>query len=470
MASKFDAERLYGLLYPAAAEEAAVPPEALALPGPALIEAVSFEMDTKWTDAAWLRQRFEAMNTDVTASDKKNSYAFSRRSNEGPPPPTRRTTTPALPTVVVAGKKKKEDSAVAGGKSLVLQGQQTASSLRASAQKLRMDRLSSQKCGRKERRRAQAAYELRQKLMEVPAMRSGMRRLGAAAALFEPTGAYAAALDGESMTPTALSDFLYVHFQLHLTPEELGCVFWWLDVNGDGRIDAAEFLCEFWKFAEVERKRRSAETRDRLATTDWKRRMRYEATIRRFGGTPTSPEQDIIEGKLSLVDVRGKAFTPSHLEGAVASLRKAAFDFDAHSAYGLRLRDLFQGKKPLSPATLAAMIRRLFHVTLAPEHLVALVGAHPSPDTPGLCDGNHFYRTFAKLGRDERQRRQQAKRRANEAKAKRFTNRSETFLQAATREAHVVYPDLAALQKTTNDDDNDHYHIKRTASLGQLSI
>lgn len=266
---------------------------------------------------------------------------------------------------------------------------------RAARQLEYMNKLTARFYAKKERRRATAAQLQRHALIDYEPMRSAIRRLGYVATTFKPgsfSGTYERALNSAVMTPTLLDQFLRQNFELALTPAELGCVIRWMDVDGDGAIDATEFLREFWKFGVVEHMRAS-----RVRNCDKLRAAQNENCLRttwlaRFA----SPKPVVVSESYTLED----------LATAEEALANAAADCENQSIYDRAVRDIFDGP-PISPPEFADIIWRNWSVRLTPAQVAAIYATH-DVSCDGVIDGNGFYRFFAALGRRERARRARA--------------------------------------------------------------
>ena len=129
------------------------------------------------------------------------------------------------------------------------------------------------------------ALHERHMLVSYAPMVASFRKLGEAAITFKSGGAdggYERALNGEIMSPTRFDIFLRQVFNLALNPEELGAVLRWMDADGNGFIDATEFLREFWKFGKLEHMRRDADAARRKRLTDQRARAHRADWMTRF--------------------------------------------------------------------------------------------------------------------------------------------------------------------------------------------
>mmetsp|Transcript_12035 Transcript_12035/g.38338 ORF Transcript_12035/g.38338 Transcript_12035/m.38338 type:complete len:364 (+) Transcript_12035:2-1093(+) len=265
-------------------------------------------------------------------------------------------------------------------------------SAKAARQLAHMNRLKSKHYAKTEIRRATAAQLQRHALIDYEAMRSAIRRLGRVATLFKPgsfSGTYERALNSEVMSPTLLDTFLRQNFDLKLTPAELGCVVRWMDVNGDGAVDATEFLREFWKFGLVEHIRAKEARRREHLRAEHRERGLSATLLARFA----SPKPAVVSD----------TYTVRDLAAAEDALATAAADFDNDSFLSRSIRDVFDGP-PMSASELADIVRKHWSVRLTPTQIAAIMATY-DVDQNGVVDGHEFYRFFTVLGRRERARR-----------------------------------------------------------------
>lgn len=290
---------------------------------------------------------------------------------------------------------------------------------------------------------AEACARRRSALLEHAAMRTAIRTLGYAAVMFKrgsTCGTYDQALDSEVMTPTMLDTFLRHNFDVKLTPEELGCVVRWMDANADGRIDATEFLREFWKFGVVEHKRaKEARKKDRAKVE--RRHAVLQATwLARFK-SPT------------LLQV-SDTYTEGDVADAEHALAQAAAVFD-DTEHARSVRAAFEGA-PLTPADLADIIRVNWNLRLSPAQVAALVATFDVHQN-GLIDGTDFYRFFMALGRRERARRAQDadldRIRREKLALKRQQHAWDVFGGGHPRQAKIVWPETASTSLRGGQDD-----------------
>ncbi|KAJ8601253.1 hypothetical protein CTAYLR_003264 [Chrysophaeum taylorii] len=404
----YSASELYEILYPAPAKSATpqAMPRRAAHKAPTLRpSASSVELDEKWTDLQWLTNQLHSMELRIESEARrpeqpsKLPLATPKRGTEAPP------------------------------------DEHPVVSAKAARQQAYMERLTARHYGKRERRRATAARLQRHALVEHDATQTAIHKLGYAAAMFKPgsfSGTYERALNSEVMTPTMLDDFLRRNFDVKLTPAELGCVVRFMDVNGDGCVDATEFLREFWKFGMVEH-RRAKEARLREKQRAERRDAALRATaLARFA----SPRPVTV----------AETYTVEDLAQAEDSLANAAADFDNDSVYAHNIRQLFDGP-PMTAAELADTIRRVWHVCLTSSQIAAIMATY-DVDQNGVVDGTEFYHFFTALGRRERARRLRV---ANLDKARR-RHRADVFqrrVQAtygSVRHAKIEWPETVKVK------------------------
>ena len=202
----------------------------------------------------------------------------------------------------------------------------------------------------------------------------------------------------------------------------------WMDADGNGSIDATEFLREFWKFGKLEHMRRDAESRRRARAVARKARAHKADWMTRF--THVTPATVT------------PTFTTSDFEDAERVMANEAADHDTGSIHARWVREVFEGA-PMTAADFAEALRRNFHVTLTPPQLAALVGTYDD-DGNGLVDGAEFYRYFVRLGRRERQRRldqSRAERADRVGRALAETQNAMKRFNAKPRDVSIVYPE-----------------------------
>lgn len=419
----YSATQIYDILYPEKLlTKAASQPELrhVAQRRPRLRPTICCaQRNEKWTDPKWLTAQLQDM--DLRSESKLAS--------------------PVQESAIVA----KCPSGTPHEKSKQLQPVHLSE--KAARQLEYMNRLTARFYAKRERRRATAAQLQRHALIDYEPMRSAIRRLGYVATTFKPgsfSGTYERALNSAVMTPTLLDQFLRQNFELALTPAELGCVIRWMDVDGDGAIDATEFLREFWKFGVVEHMRASkVRNCDKLRTAQNENSLRA-TWLARFA----SPKPVILS----------ESYTLDDLATAEEALANAAADCENQSIYDRAVREIFDGP-PIAPAELADIIWRNWSVRLTPAQVAAIYATHDVACN-GVIDGNGFYRFFSALGRRERARRTRAAALENARRHKKVDQLQQRGRErfGHQREARVEWPESLKL-KTIVREKNANSHM-----------
>lgn len=318
-----------------------------------------------------------------------------------------------------------------GERGVAAKGLAVSESERVLSQRRSMSRLMSKSANALGK--ARVALHERANLVEYPPMVASIRKLGEAAITFKSgaaDGGYERALNSEIMSPTRFDIFLRQIFNLCLTPEELGAVVRWMDADGNGFIDATEFLREFWKFGKLEHMRRDADAARRSRAADRRTREHKADWMTRF--THVTPAHVTA------------TFTKDDFDAAERTLANAAADHEMNSVHSRAIREVFEGP-PMPPSDFAEAIRRNWHVRLAPAELAALVGTYDDNGN-GVVDGSEFYRYFTHLGRRERQRRldlSNYEHRVRNRRALKLQNKAMRAFGAARRDVKVIWPEDA---------------------------
>lgn len=87
------------------------------------------------------------------------------------------------------------------------------------------------------------------------------------------------AFDGSEMTPKVFKEQLKHVFNIKLTPDELGAVLHFFDKNGDGVINCAEFLIQFFRIAFEEKSKSIRKEREKKKMFELEREMKAKQQL-----------------------------------------------------------------------------------------------------------------------------------------------------------------------------------------------
>ena len=162
-------------------------------------------------------------------------------------------------------------------------------------------------------------------------MKSAMAKIGKAAMLYDRDRSITGLIgfeEGPPMTPEVLKDQLWRNFRLRLTPKELGAVVRLLDKDGDGTVDGAEFLCEFFRMGAEEKTRTRAKRREDEKKRAGKQQRLQEKWLKKFGSSVEhAAEQG--HGHAYDQDEQRPLFTEMELQSATHKLGEVAATYSS---------------------------------------------------------------------------------------------------------------------------------------------
>jgi Ca2+-binding EF-hand superfamily protein len=194
------------------------------------------------------------------------------------------------------------------------------------------------------------------------------------------------AFQGSSMEPHVFKEQLRKTFHLNVSPGELGAIIDIFDKDGDGTVDGAEFLNQFFKIKHSERDRRTRE-----------RKEKEERYIKAQEAAAAKIEAD----RIAKLKERLK-FTANDRISALKKIKDEALRFDRTAANSMGLGAFTDG-----PPMDADVLRKNLHKTFASKFSYPEVGALMlvfDKDGEGLIDGAEFLAKFFSIVREEQKR------------------------------------------------------------------
>ncbi|KAG5187695.1 hypothetical protein JKP88DRAFT_253942 [Tribonema minus] len=262
---------------------------------------------------------------------------------------------------------------------------------------------------------------------------SGLAKLRAVAAMYDPSSPSALSLEGfggESMQPHVFKDQLTRVFRLRPSPRELGALMRHFNVSGDGTVNCVEFTKTFFRLGFDERAKR------RKAAIEEQRVREAQA---------------LEEEEKAQEEARARAelqvdydFTEQDSESAMAKLRRAAERYDRNHPSSMSLA-AFEGAK-MAPHVFKEQLKRVFNIVLTRPELGALM-RHFDKDGDGSVDCAEFLLSFFKTGFAARnaaleRRRRAARARQDEARTREERERAEYEARSAAAVASFTERDL----------------------------
>ncbi|GMH66716.1 hypothetical protein TL16_g10998 [Triparma laevis f. inornata] len=194
------------------------------------------------------------------------------------------------------------------------------------------------------------------------------------------------AFQGSVMQPHVFKEMLKRTFELKLSPGELGAVISIFDRDGDGEVDGAEFLNQFFKIKHQERDRRANERREKQRRIEGKRQTIEEA----------------VERERTKKLMEKTKFEANDRLSAMKKIKEEALRFDRTAANSMGL-DAFQAGPPLGPDE----FRKCLHKSFANRFTYPEIGALMTvfdKDADGTVDGAEFLSKFFLIAREEQKK------------------------------------------------------------------
>mmetsp|Transcript_35368 Transcript_35368/g.45400 ORF Transcript_35368/g.45400 Transcript_35368/m.45400 type:complete len:571 (+) Transcript_35368:131-1843(+) len=227
-------------------------------------------------------------------------------------------------------------------------------------------------------------------------------------------------IEGGSMDPTTFKQILWRSLGIKVSPAELGALMKEFDNDGDGSVDADEFIFKFFQIGRQERQ------------NALRHKMKNDETIsmknKKF-------DQDLIEKYSKMVETKPKEYSETDLEKAISKVAHVARLYDRERGFNLMsfmgVMDLTKFKEQL----------KVLGIRLNRAELTALMNEFDA-DGDNTVDCSEFLSMFFRIGRAEKtkyieKQREENVRRKEEA-IKRKADQVERF--AKMKEAKVVWP------------------------------
>ena len=224
-------------------------------------------------------------------------------------------------------------------------------------------------------------------LLTLPQLMSAKKKIGRIAAFHDPQKNLFNGFDAQALSPTQFREQLRRNFSINLDNSELGATIMLFDKDGDGGVDSTEFINEYLKLGQVERRKHVVAHKmrqDKLKREDEKRRKERE------------------EKFLSLLKpVISDTWTKEEEESAIRKVARVAYTYDR--VKDAKVIQTFNKSGPLNPGEFKALMRTNFEVHLSPAETGAIMNLFDE-DKNGLIDCGEFIIQFFRLGRQERDR------------------------------------------------------------------
>lgn len=224
-------------------------------------------------------------------------------------------------------------------------------------------------------------------LLTLPQLMSAKKKIGRIAAFHDPKKNSFSGFDCAALSPTQFREQLRRNFSVTLDDAELGATIMLFDKDGDGGVDSTEFINEYLKLGQMERKKHVMAHKKRQDQLEKEREKRAKEREEKF---------------LSLLKpVISDTWTKEEEESAIRKVARVAYTYD-------RIKDAkviqtFNKSGPLNPGEFKALMRTNFEVHLSPAETGALMNLFDE-DKNGLIDCGEFIIQFFRLGRQERDR------------------------------------------------------------------
>lgn len=221
-------------------------------------------------------------------------------------------------------------------------------------------------------------------------MDKAVEKMTAAAYKYDKTHPSSMSLDafmGLSMPPGLFSKMVQHTFNVSLSGKELGAIVTLYDNNGDGNIDSAEFLSNFFY---MQRECRNAVRRRRLEKIQEKERARRDEELRRMTQAEEAAKQKL-------------AFTERDQESLMQKLGSIGQKFAIDNASYLFHLQVFKGPA-MNCAAFQTTFFRIFLEKLSSSEVGALMYlVNPLMANLRVMDGNKFVNMLLRLGRSYEQ-------------------------------------------------------------------
>ena len=252
---------------------------------------------------------------------------------------------------------------------------------------------------------------------------SAIAKLTAAAVKYDRTTAGAVGLDafeGEAMLPHVFKEQLKRVFNIRLSPPELGALMSYFDKDGDGCVNCAEFLIQFFR-------------------TGFEQRSKTRAYWRELKKINAEKKAKAEEDRIKENEARAMAdvdynFTEDHFDSALMMMIKMCYQFE-HRQLGPAGLKAFEADM-VTPSEFREMLKRSFNMLVNSHQLGALV-TYWDPSMIGMVSCRAFLNSFTQM----RVRTEPFKNKPGEARK----------LQAYHAELKEKYKQR--IQKQMNDDD-----------------
>eukprot|EP00618_Florenciella_parvula_P035568 CAMPEP_0119484630 /NCGR_PEP_ID=MMETSP1344-20130328/11578_1 /TAXON_ID=236787 /ORGANISM="Florenciella parvula, Strain CCMP2471" /LENGTH=1104 /DNA_ID=CAMNT_0007519231 /DNA_START=22 /DNA_END=3334 /DNA_ORIENTATION=+ len=224
---------------------------------------------------------------------------------------------------------------------------------------------------------------LDKKVQEDPVLSGAMAKLTDAAVHYDRNrdSIIMKAFEGSSMEPHVFKMQLARAFQIRLNEKEISALVLFFDKDGDGTVDGAEFLLEFFRRGFQEQARRKKVIRDRE-----NRKKKKEADAK------AKAEAKEAEKAFSAA---AQDFTEENFVSAYDKMTAAALRYEKGSPSAVSLL-AFEGAS-MTPAVFKEQLKRVFQLNFTRQELGALI-RHYDKDGDQTVDCAEFLIEFFKCG------------------------------------------------------------------------
>ena len=212
---------------------------------------------------------------------------------------------------------------------------------------------------------------------------SAIAKLTEAAVRYDRSMAGAVGLDafeGEAMLPHVFKEQLKRVFNIRLSPPELGALMSYFDKDGDGSVNCAEFLIQFFRTGFEQRSKTRTYWRE-LKKTNAERKAKAE-------------EERLKENEARAMADVDYNFTEDHFDSALMMMIKMCYQFE-HRQLGPAGLKAFEADM-VTPSEFREMLKRSFSMLVNSHQLGALV-TYWDPGMIGMVSCRAFLNSFTQM-------------------------------------------------------------------------